>query len=105
MTPPCPTLHPSLPPLRTMTRLNTKFTPEEAAAFKAKNRARKPQVVTPWATPNPVRKTQRQEWQELLLETEDMIRAANRQGHWQLLPALLQRHETFTAMVANRAIA
>ena len=87
-----------------MTRLNTKFTPEEAAAFKAKNRARRPQVVTPWFTPKPVRKTQRQEWQEFRAETLDMINAAKRQGHFHILPQLMQRLNTANEMLANRAI-
>jgi len=55
--------------------------------------------ITPMA-----RKTQRQQFAEDLRETEDMIRAAKRQGHWHLLPALLQRHTTLFQFVNHRAI-
>jgi hypothetical protein len=87
-----------------MTRFNTKMTPAEAAAFKAKNRAQRPEVVVIKPAAKPARKSQRQEFTELLAETRDMIRAAKRQGHFHVLPALLQRAATFQAVLDSRAI-
>ncbi len=86
-------------------RLNPVRTPEELAAFKAANLANsKCKGPALWPVPKPVRKTQRQQLTEDLRETEDMIRAAKRQGHWQLLPALLQRHTTLFTLANHRAI-
>jgi hypothetical protein len=79
-------------------------TPAEIAAFKAQNRAQRPATVVITPTRKPARKSQRQEFAELLAETKDMIHAAKRQGHWQLLPALLQRAATFQAILDNRAL-
>lgn len=74
-------------------------------AWKEHNRNQAPGVVALWPKEEkPAKKNQRQEFQELLAETEDMIVAAKREGHWQLLPALLQRHETFAGLLANRAL-
>jgi hypothetical protein len=87
-----------------MTRFNTKMTSAEAAAFKAKNLAQRPTVVVITPTRKPARKSQRQEFTELLAETRDMIRAAKREGHFHILPALLQRAATFQAVLGNRAI-
>jgi len=87
-----------------MTR-RTKRTPEELAAFKAANLANsKCKAPAVWPDTKPARKTQREEFTELLRETEDMIRAAKRQGHWHLLPALLQRHTTFFQLANHCAI-
>lgn len=69
-------------------------------AWKQHNRNQVPGVVMALPEKKPAKKTKREEFQEFLAETEDMIRAAKRQGHWQLLPALLQRHETFARLVA-----
>ena len=85
---------------------STKRTPEELAAFKAANNAaadrdRKTIVIE---RRKPARKSQRQQFEADLRETEDMIRAAKRQGHWQLLPALLQRHSTLFTLANHRAI-
>jgi hypothetical protein len=87
-----------------MTNYNTKMTPAEVAAFKAKNRAQRPGVVVITPAPKPARKSQRQEFVELLAETRDMIHAAKREGHFHILPALLQRAATFQAIVDNRAL-
>jgi hypothetical protein len=80
-------------------------TAAEIAAFKAQNLAQRPTVHVIQRAAKPVRKSQRQEFTELLAETRDMIAAAKRQGHWQLLPALLQRAATFQTMLDNRALA
>lgn len=87
-----------------MTRFNSDFTPAQAAAFKAQNLAQRPATVVIAPVRKPARKSQRQEYAELLAETKDMIHCAKRQGHWQLLPALLQRAATFQAMLDNRAL-
>lgn len=85
---------------------STKRTPEELAAFKAANLAacKTTKTVQLWPVAKPARKTQRQQFEADLRETEDMIRAAKRQGHWQLLPALLQRHSTLFTLANHRAI-
>jgi hypothetical protein len=88
-----------------MTRFNPTRTPAEIAAFKAKNRAQRPGTVVITPARKPARKTQRQEFTELLAETRDMISCAKRQGHFHILPALLQRAATFQAMLDNRALA
>jgi hypothetical protein len=80
-------------------------TAAEIATFKAQNLAQRPAVHVITAARKPARKTQRQEFTELLAETRDMIAAAKREGHWQLLPALIQRATTFQAMLDNRALA
>jgi len=88
-----------------MTRLNSTRTAAEIAAFKAQNLAQRAATVVIKPAAKPARKSQRQEFTELLAETHDMIRAAKREGHWQLLPALVQRATTFQAMLDNRALA
>ncbi len=88
-----------------MTRFNPTRTAAEIAAFKAQNLAQPTKVVVLEPVTKPARKTQRQEFTELLAETRDMIAAAKREGHWQLLPALIQRATTFQAMLDNRALA
>lgn len=85
-------------------RLNPTRTPAEVAAFKAQNLAQRSETVVITAACKPARKSQRQEFTELLAETKDMIAAAKRQGHWQLLPALLQRAATFQKLLDNRAL-
>ena len=87
-----------------MPRFNSNFTPAEAAAFKARNLAEAPGVVVVTPARKPARKSQREEFIELLAETKDMIAAAKRQGHWQLLPVLLQRAATFQSIIDNRAL-
>lgn len=88
-----------------MTRFNPTRTAAEIAAFKAQNLAQRPATVVITPARKPARKSQRQEFTELLAETRDMIAAAKREGHWQLLPALLQRAATFQSMIDNRALA
>lgn len=85
-------------------RLNPTRTPAEVAAFKAQNLSQRSETVVIAAARKPARKSQRQEFTELLAETKDMIAAAKRQGHWQLLPALLQRAATFQGLLDNRAL-
>lgn len=79
-------------------------TASEIASFKAQNLAQRPAVHIVTAAPKAARKSQRQEWQEFRAETLDMINAAKRQGHFHLLPQLLQRLSTANEMIANRAI-
>jgi hypothetical protein len=88
-----------------MTRFNSTRTAAEIAAFKAANRAAnaKPQVVVLSST-KPARKSQRQGWQEFRNETLGMIEAAKREGHFHILPQLMQRLTTANEMLANRAL-
>jgi hypothetical protein len=81
-----------------MTR-RTVRTPEQLAAFKAANLNQKPEVITIDYQVKPARKSQRQEWQELLDETVDMISAAKRQGYFHAIPALVQRYNTFNSLL------
>ena len=88
-----------------MTRFNAKTaSAAEIAAFKAHNLAQPVETIIITADRKPTRKSQRQEWQEFRAETLDMINAAKRQGHFHLLPQLLQRLSTANEMAANRAI-
>ena len=88
-----------------MTRFNAKTaSAAEIAAFKAHNLAQPVETIIITADRKPARKSQRQEWQEFRAETLDMINAAKRQGHFHLLPQLLQRLSTANEMAANRAI-
>ena len=79
-------------------------TASEIASFKAQNLAQRPAVHIVTAAPKATRKSQRQEWQEFRAETLDMINAAKRQGHFHILPQLMQRLNTANGMLANRAI-
>ena len=79
------------------------MTAAELAAWKANNRRSAGVVVITPAT-KPARKPQRQEWQEFRDETLGMIEAAKRQGHFHILPQLMQRLTTANTMLANRAI-
>ena len=79
-------------------------TASEIAAFKAHNLAQPVETIIITAAPKAARKSQRQEWQEFRAETLDMINAAKRQGHFHILPQLMQRLNTANKMLANRAI-
>jgi hypothetical protein len=87
----------------TRTSITANMTAAELAAWKANNRK---QVCAPVIieTAKPARKSQRQEWQEFHAETLGMIEAAKREGHFHILPQLLQRLNTANAMLANRAL-
>ena len=87
----------------TRTSITDNMTAAELAAWKANNRRSSGVVVITPAT-KPARKTQRQEWQEFRNETLGMIEAAKRQGHFHILPQLMQRLTTANTMLANRAI-
>jgi hypothetical protein len=88
-----------------MTRFNAKTaSAAEIAAFKAHNLAQPVETIIITAARKPARKSQRQEWQEFRAETLDMINAAKRQGHFHILPQLMQRLNTANEMLANRAI-
>jgi hypothetical protein len=88
-----------------MTRFNAKTaSAAEIAAFKAHNLAQPVETIIITAAPKAARKSQRQEWQEFRAETLDMINAAKRQGHFHILPQLMQRLNTANEMLANRAI-
>ena len=88
-----------------MTRFNAKTaSAAEIAAFKAHNLAQPVETIIITSDRKPARKSQRQEWQEFRAETLDMINAAKRQGHFHILPQLMQRLNTANEMLANRAI-
>ena len=76
--------------------INTNFTPAEAAAFKAANRAANanPEVVTLHPVAQATKPSHRQQWQEFRNETLGMIEAAKRERHFHLLPQLMQRLQT-----------
>ena len=84
------------------TMTNTNFTPAQAAAFKAANRAANanPQTII-ITSAKPARKTQRQQWQEFRNETLGMIEAAKRERHFHLLPQLMQRLQTANTTLAT----
>lgn len=88
-----------------MTRFNPTRTAAEIAAFKAQNLAQTAKIVILEPVTKPARKSQRQEWQEFRAETLDMIEAAKRERHFQILPQLMQRLTTADTMLANRALA
>lgn len=85
------------------TSITANMTAAELAAWKANNR-RSAGVVVITPAAKPARKSQRQEWQEFRAETLGMIEAAKRQGHFHILPQLMQRLTTANTMLANRAI-
>lgn len=85
------------------TSITANMTAAELAAWKANNR-RSAGVVVITPAAKPARKSQRQEWQEFRAETVGMIEAAKRQGHFHILPQLMQRLTTADTMLANRAI-
>ena len=88
-----------------MTRFNAKTaSAAEIAAFKAHNLAQPVVTIIIAADRKPARKSQRQERQGFRAETLDMINAAKRQGHFHILPQLIQRLNTANEMLANRAI-
>jgi hypothetical protein len=88
----------------TRTSITANMTATELAAWKANNR-RSAGVVVITPAAKPARKSQRQEWQEFRTETLNMIEAAKRQGHFHILPQLMQRLTTADTMLANRALA
>ena len=88
----------------TRTSITANMTAAELAAWKANNR-RSTGVVVITPAAKPARKSQRQEWQEFRTETLNMIEAAKRQGHFHILPQLMQRLTTADTMLANRALA
>ena len=87
-----------------MSNLNPNRTAADKAAFKAANLASKPQVVDLWPAAPTARKSQRQQFIADLRETEDMIRAAKRQGFLQAIPALIARHNQLTQLANHAAI-
>lgn len=88
-----------------MTRFNPARTPEELAAFKARNLAQPSGVVTIKPAKAQGKPSQREQYTELLAETRQMIAAAKRQHLWQAVPALIRRAETFQQLLHNRALA
>ena len=84
---------------------NTNFTPAEAAAFKAANRAANanPKVVTLHPVAQTTKPSHRQQWQEFRTETLGMIEAAKRERHFHLLPQLMQRLQTANTTLATIA--
>ena len=85
---------------------NANFTPAQAAAFKAANRAANanPEVITLHPVAQATKPSHRQQWQEFRNETLGMIEAAKRERHFHLLPQLMQRLNTANGMIANRAM-
>jgi hypothetical protein len=81
---------------------NPTRTSEQIAAFKAANLAQTCKTITITPIKKSARKSQRQEWLELRDETRGMITAAKREGHLQLLPALVQRLTTFDSLLQAR---
>jgi len=82
--------------------ITANMTAAELAAWKANNR--KPSTVI-IEVAKPVRKSQRQQWQEFHNETLGMIEAAKRERHFHILPQLFQRLTTANTMLANQALA
>ena len=87
-----------------MARFNPTRAAAEVAAFKAQNLAQPVETVLITRATKPARKSQRQKWQEFRAETLDMIEAAKRERHFQILPQLMQRLTSADTMLANRAI-
>jgi hypothetical protein len=75
-------------------------TPEELAAFKAANLAAAPLRHNAQAA-KVVKPSHRQEWQEFHQETLGMIEAAKRQGHFNLLPQLMQRLQNANTILST----
>jgi hypothetical protein len=92
-----------IPPM-TRQSITANMTAAELAAWKANNLAQVATVVILEPVIKPVRKSQRQEWQEFRNETLGMIEAAKRERHFHILPQLFQRLNTANEMLANRAI-
>ena len=91
--------------LKQMTNLNPTRTAAEKAAFKAANLANSTSKGPAlWPAVKPARKSQRQQLEADLRETEDMIRAAKRQGLLQAIPALIARHNQLSQLANHAAI-
>jgi len=87
-----------------MTRFNTNFTPAQAAAFKAANRAANANPETIVITlDKPAKLSHRQQWADFKNETLGMIEAAKRERHFHLLPQLMQRLQTANTTLATIA--
>ena len=84
---------------------NTNFTPAEAAAFKAANRAANanPKVVILHPVAQTTKPSHRQQWQEFRTETLGMIEAAKRERHFHLLPQLMQRLQNANTILTTIA--
>ena len=80
---------------RQMTR-----TPAQVAAFKAANLAAAP-IRHDVQSTKAVKPSHRQEWQEFRQETLGMIEAAKRQGHFNLLPQLMQRLQNANTILST----
>ena len=88
-----------------MSNLNPTRTAAEKAAFKAANLANSTfKGPALWPAAKPARKSQRQQFEADLRETEDMIRAAKRQGLLQAIPALIARHNHLSQLANQAAI-
>jgi hypothetical protein len=89
----------------TRTSITANMTAEQLAAWKANNRKQTGAPVIVSTALKPARKSHRQEWQEFRNETLGMIEAAKRQGHFHILPQLIQRLNTASSMLNNQALA
>lgn len=83
---------------RTITR-----TAAEIAAFKAANLAAnaKPSVHADHSATRTAKPSHRQQWTEFKNETLGMIEAAKREGHFHLLPQLMQRLQNANTILAT----
>lgn len=70
------------------------------AAFKAANLAAATLRHNAQST-KPVKPSHRQEWQEFHQKTLGMIEAAKRQGHFNLLPQLMQRLQNANTILST----
>jgi len=75
-------------------------TPAQLAAFKAANLAAAPLLHNAQAAKT-VKPSHRQGWQEFRQETLGMIEAAKRQGHFNLLPQLMQRLQNANTILST----
>jgi|GEM_PF-6207355 hypothetical protein len=88
----------------TRTSITDNMTAAELAAWKENNRKQAHCGTIIIETAKPVRKSQRQQWQEFRTETLGMIEAAKRERHFHILPQLIQRLNTANEMLNNRAL-
>jgi hypothetical protein len=84
-----------------MSNLNPTRTAAEKAAFKAANLAAKRQTVQLWPVARAQKPSHRQQWSDFRAETLSMIQDAKREGHFSLLPQLMQRLQKADTVIAT----
>ena len=88
--------------LKTMTNLNPTRPAAEKAAFKAANLANSTfKGPALWPAAKAQKPSHRQQWQEFRNETLSMIQDAKREGHFNLLPQLMQRLQKADTVLAT----